>query len=80
MRLTNGFSKKLWNHKAAVAPYVAHYDHCRVHETIRITLAMVLGVTDYFCDIGELVDAALIPESPAPMGRKSGGSQSLMVA
>src|SRR5664280_1746350 len=31
-RLTNGFSKKLDNHVAAVALYVAHYNLCRVHE------------------------------------------------
>jgi hypothetical protein len=46
-RLTNGFSKKLRNHKAAVAPYVAHYNLCRVHETLRITPAMALGITDH---------------------------------
>jgi hypothetical protein len=44
-RLTNAFSKKLENHVAAVALYVAHYNFCRVHETLRITPAMQLGVT-----------------------------------
>jgi len=34
-RLTNGFSKKLENHAAAVSLYVAHYNLCRWHETIR---------------------------------------------
>jgi hypothetical protein len=34
-RLTNGFSKKLDNHVAAVAPYVAHYNLCRTHEALR---------------------------------------------
>ena len=34
-RLTNGFSKKLENHAAAVSLYVAHYNMCRVHETLR---------------------------------------------
>jgi hypothetical protein len=29
-RLTNGFSKKLDNHVAAVALYVAHYNLCRI--------------------------------------------------
>jgi hypothetical protein len=32
---TNAFSKKLENHEAAVALYVAHDNHCRVHETPR---------------------------------------------
>ncbi len=45
-RLTNAFSKKLENHIAAVALYVAHYNFCRVHETLKITPAMQLGVTD----------------------------------
>jgi hypothetical protein len=30
-RLTNGFSKKVDNHAAAVSLYVAHYNLCRVH-------------------------------------------------
>ena len=34
-RLTNGFSKKLEKHAAAVSLYVAHYNLCRYHETIR---------------------------------------------
>lgn len=58
-RLTNAFSKKLENHRAAVALYVAHYNFCRVHEALRITPAMQLGVTDHIWSIGELVEAAL---------------------
>ena len=57
-RLTNGFSKKLRNHRAAVALYVAHYNLCRVHETIRVTPAMALGVSDHIWSIGELIEAA----------------------
>jgi hypothetical protein len=33
-RLTNAFSKKLDNHAAAVSLYVAHYNLCRVHESL----------------------------------------------
>jgi len=58
-RLTNAFSKKLENHCAAVALYVAHYNFCRVHEALRITPAMQIGVTDHIWTISELVDAAL---------------------
>jgi IS1 family transposase len=68
-RLTNAFSKKLGNHVAAVALYVAHYNFCRVHETLRVTLAMQLGVTRHIWTIGELVDAALDGIVPAPSGR-----------
>ena len=71
-RLTNGFSKKLRNHKAAVAVFVSHYNLCRVHETIRMTPAMVLGVTDHIWTIGELFEAAWTNETPAPIGRRVG--------
>ena len=57
-RLTNGFSKKLENHRAAVALYVSHYNLCRVHETLRVTPAMALGVTDHIWTIGEIVEVA----------------------
>lgn len=58
-RLTNGFSKKLDHHVAAIGLYVAHYNFCRVHETIRKTPAMALGITDHIWTIGELVAACL---------------------
>lgn len=58
-RLTNGFSKKLANHVAAVSLYVTHFNLCRVHESLRITPAMAMGITDHIWTIGELVDAAL---------------------
>jgi IS1 family transposase len=70
-RLTNGFSKKIENHRAAVALHVAWYNFCRVHETLRMTPAMALGVTDHIWSVGELVDAALaqpagMPTEPTP--------------
>ena len=58
------------NHKAAVALFVAHYNLCRVHETIRMTPAMALGVADHIWTIGELVEAATAPEMSAPEGRR----------
>src|SRR5207247_637277 len=39
-RLTNGFSKKLLNHEAAVALHYMWYNFVRVHQTLRITPAM----------------------------------------
>jgi hypothetical protein len=67
-RLTNAFSKKLDNHVAAVALYIAHYNFCRVHETLRTTPAVALGITDHVWSIGELIDAALkaVPFKPTP--------------
>jgi hypothetical protein len=75
-RLTNGFSKKLDNHVAAVALYVAHYNLCRVHEALRTTPAKALGIADRAWTIGQLVDAALAvaptmpTETPPDRGRK----------
>ncbi|HUJ94049.1 MAG TPA: IS1 family transposase, partial [Terriglobales bacterium] len=43
-RLTNAFSKKLTNLKAAVALHFAHYNFCRVHSSLRVTPAMAAGV------------------------------------
>jgi hypothetical protein len=51
-RLTNAFSKKIENHRAAGALHIAHYDFCRVHESIRVTPAMQLGVTDHVWSLG----------------------------
>jgi IS1 family transposase len=71
-RLTNGFSKKLENHMAAVSLYVAHYNFCRVHEALtpnmrqQTTPAMALGITDHVWSIGELLDAALAVAPLAP--------------
>jgi IS1 family transposase len=66
-RLTNAFSKKLANHKAAIALYVAHYNLCHVHETIRCTPAMALGVTDHIWSVAELIEQAVaIPLPPPP--------------
>ena len=65
-RLTNGFSKKLENHAAAVSLYVAHYNLCRWHETICSTPAEALGLTDHAWSIGELLDAALAVATPDP--------------
>jgi IS1 family transposase len=45
-RLTNGHSKKLANHLAALAIYFMHYNFVRLHSTIRCTPAMAAGVTE----------------------------------
>lgn len=71
-RLTNAFSKTYLNHCAAVCLYVAHYNLCRVHEALRITPAMQLGVMDYIWTIGELVSAALNNPNQESVGRKVG--------
>ncbi len=71
-RLTNGFSKKLRNHEAAISLFITHYNLARVHETIRMTPAMMLGVTDHIWTIAELIEAAMQDEAPQPAGRRVG--------
>lgn len=58
-RLTNGFSKKLNHHAAAVSLYVTHYNLCRVHEALRTTPGVALGISDRVWSIGDLLDATL---------------------
>jgi IS1 family transposase len=65
-RLTNAFSKRLDNHLAAIALHVAYYNLCRVHETLRTTPAVQLGITDRIWSLGDLIDAALAVATPDP--------------
>ena len=54
-RLTNAFSKKLENLKAACALHFAHYNFCRVHSSLRVTPAMAAGISSRIWDLGELI-------------------------
>ncbi len=47
--------------------YVAHYNLCRVHESLRSTPAMALGITDRVWTIGDLIDAALATQPITPV-------------
>lgn len=51
-RLTNAFSKKLVNLKAALALHFAHYNFCRMHSSRRVTPAMAAGVTERIWELG----------------------------
>ncbi len=53
-RLTNAFSKTLANLKDAVALYVAFYNFCRVHQTLKQTPAMAAGLADHVWKLQEL--------------------------
>lgn len=57
-RLTNAFSKKLENHGAHVALWMAFYDLCRVHTTIGTTPAVAAGVADHEWELAELIEVA----------------------
>jgi IS1 family transposase len=54
-RLTNAFSKKVENLRAAVALHFAHYNFVRIHGKLRVTPAMAAGVTDRPWSLEELV-------------------------
>lgn len=57
-RLCNGFSKSFIHLKAAVALFVAWYNFCKVHQSIRVTPGMEAGLTDHVLSIEELLIAA----------------------
>jgi hypothetical protein len=67
-RLGNGFSKRLEPHCAAVSLYVAYYNLTRVHESLKCTPAMALGIADRVWTIADLIEAALAtqPITPVP--------------
>lgn len=54
-RLTNAFSKKFENHCAAIMVWVAFYNFCRVHKSLRMTPAMAAGIADHVWEVGELL-------------------------
>ena len=62
-RLTNGHSKKVENHAAAVAVHFAYYNFCRVHSSLGkgVTPAMAAGVESRKWEIADLI--ALLPDS-----------------
>jgi len=57
-RLTNAFSKKVDNHKAAVALHFMHYNFARIHKTLRVTPAMEAGVADHVWSLAEIAQLA----------------------
>ena len=70
-RLTNAYSKRVENHAAAVSLFVAHYNFCRVHEALRVTPAMELGLVDRVWPVSTLIEAAEVARN-RPLGRQVG--------
>jgi transposase-like protein/IS1 family transposase len=58
-RLSNGFSRKKDNLRAALALYFAYYNFCKMHKTIRMTPAMSAGITRKPWSMTDLVKAAM---------------------
>jgi transposase InsO family protein len=54
-RLTNAFSKKWENLRAALALHFAYYNYCRVHSSLRVTPAMEAGLADHVWTVEELI-------------------------
>jgi len=63
-RLTNAFSKKVVNLRAAVSLHYMHYNYVRVHRSLRMTPAMAVGVTDRLWEMGDIVDLLIDTEHP----------------
>jgi hypothetical protein len=49
-----------------VALYVMHYNFVRLHESLRTTPAVALGVADRVWTLADLLDAALATQPIAP--------------
>jgi IS1 family transposase len=65
-RLTNAFSKKVENHRRAVALHFMHYNFCRRHLTLKTTPAIAHGITDRqwtLADLANLPDVLADSES-----------------
>ena len=60
-RLSNGFSRKIENHMAAVALNYFAYNFIKIHSALRMSPAMAAGVTTRLFDVSDLV--ALLVES-----------------
>ena len=54
-RLSNGFSRKIENHCAAVALNYFAYNFIKIHRTVQMSPAMAAGVTDRLWEVSDLV-------------------------
>ena len=63
-RLSNGFSKTLRNHAAAIDLYVGYYNLCRVHETLGKTPAMAQRVTRKPWTVEQFIEECLGRSDP----------------
>lgn len=55
-RLTNAFSKKIENHRYAMALHFLYYNFVRVHQTLKMTPAMAAGVTKRLWEMKDVVE------------------------
>lgn len=64
-RLSNGFSRKVENHMAAIALNYWVYNFAKIHTTLRVTPAMAAGVTERLLDLSDLVALLVASEAEA---------------
>ena len=68
-RLTNGFSKKFENHAYSVALFTMYYNFVKQHSTLRMSPAMVAGVSKTLGEVGDIVKLVEAAEAkPAKRG------------
>jgi len=65
-RLTNGFSRKLENHAAALGLYFAHYNWVQKHGAHKTTPAVASGVAEKPWTVRELIDETMGFKPPRP--------------
>lgn len=51
----------------AVSLYVAHYNLCRVHESLKTSPGVQVGITDHVWSLGELIEAAMATQPIDPV-------------
>lgn len=64
-RLSNGFSRKVENHMAAVAINYFAYNFIKIHSKLRVTPAMAAGVVRRVFDVSDLVSLLVEAEKKA---------------
>ena len=57
-RLTNAFSKKIENFRAAIGLHFAYYNYVKMHSSIRCTPAMAAGVSSRLWTVKDIVELA----------------------
>jgi IS1 family transposase len=56
-RLSNGFSRKIENHAAAVALNYFAYNFIRIHRSLRVSPAMAAGITEHLWSTDDLISS-----------------------
>ena len=64
-RLTNAFSKKLDNHKAAIALHFFYYNFMRIHQTLRVTPAMQSNISNHIWNWCEFLGMKRVEQKAA---------------